>query len=310
MIKRIWKNTVPGPIIGYVYNYDGANRLTDAEFGYYNNSTGWNSNSMYKLPVISYDGNGNILTMQRNGVNGTAMDNFGYTYQTNKNRLASISNTVSGNQTYNYSYDSNGNVVGDQFRGISNIVYNNRNLPEQLVNSQGTTVNYWYDGNGNRIRKQQNGSDELYVLGAGGETEAVFNTDGTAKFFNIIAGKEAIGRYEPVIDSLKLSNLSLNRTYSAKHIVAGTQVVVPTDAELKAGTDIRLKPGFTTLDGSTFNALIDNTVLTPQRYYYVKDHLGSIRVTVDQAGEIISYDDYDPWGMQLDGRSDNLASQQ
>jgi RHS repeat-associated protein len=164
-----------------------------------------------------------------------------------------------------------------------------------------------YDGNSNRIRKQQNGSDELYVLGAGGETEAVFNAGGTAKFFNIIAGKEVIGRYEPEIDSLKLSNLSLNRTYSARHIVTGTQVVVPTEAELKAGTDIRLKPGFTTLDGSNFNALIDNSILTPQRYYYVKDHLGSIRVTVDQAGEIISYDDYDPWGMQLEGRSDNLA---
>jgi len=135
----------------------------------------------------------------------------------------------------------------------------------------------------------------------------MFNADGSAKFFNIVAGSEIIGRYEPVIDSLKLSNRSLNRTYSANHIIAETNVVVPEEAKLKAGTDIKLKPNFTAYDGSHFNALIDVSVLSFKRYYYLKDHLGSIRATVDQNGEVVSYDDYDPWGMQLEGRSDNLA---
>ena len=40
-----------------------------------------------------------------------------------------------------------------------------------------------------------------------------------------------------------------------------------------------------------------------ERFYYVKDHLGSIRVTVDEDGEKVGYDDYDPWGMILAGRS-------
>jgi len=35
----------------------------------------------------------------------------------------------------------------------------------------------------------------------------------------------------------------------------------------------------------------------------VKDHLGSVRVTVDEAGNLVSYDDYYPYGLQMPGRS-------
>jgi len=37
--------------------------------------------------------------------------------------------------------------------------------------------------------------------------------------------------------------------------------------------------------------------------YFIKDHLGSIRATVDENADVVGYDDYDPWGMILDGRS-------
>ncbi len=37
--------------------------------------------------------------------------------------------------------------------------------------------------------------------------------------------------------------------------------------------------------------------------YFLKDHLGSTRATVDDAGQVVAYDDYDPWGMILPGRS-------
>jgi RHS repeat-associated protein len=41
----------------------------------------------------------------------------------------------------------------------------------------------------------------------------------------------------------------------------------------------------------------------PVRYYYLKDHLGSIKVTVDANGNVVGYDDYYPYGMQMTGRS-------
>ncbi|MGH7495435.1 MAG: DNRLRE domain-containing protein [bacterium] len=44
---------------------------------------------------------------------------------------------------------------------------------------------------------------------------------------------------------------------------------------------------------------------TPKTVYFLKDHLGSIRVTVlDSAtAPVIGYDDYDPWGYPLAGRT-------
>jgi len=42
--------------------------------------------------------------------------------------------------------------------------------------------------------------------------------------------------------------------------------------------------------------------------YYLKDHLGSVRATVDENGQLVSRDDYDPWGLQLAGRSWAVAT--
>lgn len=36
-----------------------------------------------------------------------------------------------------------------------------------------------------------------------------------------------------------------------------------------------------------------------ERYYYLKDHLGSIRLTVNESGNIISAQDYYPYGELL-----------
>jgi RHS repeat-associated protein len=37
--------------------------------------------------------------------------------------------------------------------------------------------------------------------------------------------------------------------------------------------------------------------------YFLKDHLGSVRATVDNTGAVVGYDDYDPWGYILANRS-------
>lgn len=41
----------------------------------------------------------------------------------------------------------------------------------------------------------------------------------------------------------------------------------------------------------------------PKTVYFLKDHLGSVRATVDQTGAVVGYDDYDPWGYLLAGRT-------
>ena len=39
------------------------------------------------------------------------------------------------------------------------------------------------------------------------------------------------------------------------------------------------------------------------RCHYLKDHLGSVRMTVDGTGTVVGYDDYYPYGMTMPGRS-------
>jgi RHS repeat-associated protein len=45
-----------------------------------------------------------------------------------------------------------------------------------------------------------------------------------------------------------------------------------------------------------------------QRRYFLKDHLGSIRTTVNQNGSVDGYDDYYPFGLTMPGRSSNSGN--
>ncbi|MFV1883671.1 MAG: RHS repeat domain-containing protein [Balneola sp.] len=44
------------------------------------------------------------------------------------------------------------------------------------------------------------------------------------------------------------------------------------------------------------------------RKYFIKDHLGSIRTTIDQNGAVIGYDDYYPFGLSMPTRSNNTSN--
>ncbi|TVQ12660.1 MAG: RHS repeat-associated core domain-containing protein [Balneolaceae bacterium] len=42
--------------------------------------------------------------------------------------------------------------------------------------------------------------------------------------------------------------------------------------------------------------------------YYLTDHLGSVRVTVNEAGDPVGWDDYYPFGLQMPGRTQNASN--
>ncbi|WP_299156479.1 DUF6443 domain-containing protein [uncultured Tenacibaculum sp.] len=167
-------NNTPNSVSNkYVYTYDALNRITRAD-----DNTG-----RYDIYGISYDKNGNIINLRRDGhtdLGGTSfgvMDNLVYYY--NGNQLHSV--TDSGNVTYgfkdgnisdsNYSngdgdddfkYDDNGNMIKDANKGITNIVYNHLNLPTQ-VTIGGQNINYTYDAAGMKLKKVVNGITTEYA---------------------------------------------------------------------------------------------------------------------------------------------------
>jgi hypothetical protein len=111
--------------------------------------------------TLSYDKNGNINSLLRTGYLESqyltpVIDNLIYAYdENNKNRLMMVTDATNSpvgfkddsdgtNDSTDYGYDANGNMVADQNKGISNIVYNHLNLPTQISFGNGDTIEYIY----------------------------------------------------------------------------------------------------------------------------------------------------------------------
>ncbi|MDO7888149.1 DUF6443 domain-containing protein [Hymenobacter cheonanensis] len=179
----------------YGYVYDPLNRLLQGDFVARQTTTAatpgagaWKAEEdNYRLSFVSYDDNGNILTLRRRGLlqNAThasskqygAVDNLTYTYQ--GNRLQAVDDQVTGNQlprptNYNgaptslagdfqeagvklgqeYLYDANGNLTQDKNKGITGILYNHLNLPRQIhFGAVGDSVVFRYAASGQKVAK-------------------------------------------------------------------------------------------------------------------------------------------------------------
>ena len=171
--ETLWKTNNDNVLRKYDYTYDNLNRLLNADFSKPENATFTND---YKENV-TYDKNGNILSLSRNSElfgdgNIYEIDNLTYAYDTtNKNRLAKVTDSSGITDGFNevkdtnsdgftdsnddYSYDDNGNMIADENKGISEIIYNHLNLPVSITfggNSE-TKIEYIYDATGRKITK-------------------------------------------------------------------------------------------------------------------------------------------------------------
>ncbi|WP_083547372.1 DUF6443 domain-containing protein [Chryseobacterium polytrichastri] len=171
-----WRTSQDGVLKRYSYQYDALSRLQKGIYSEPDNSVPGND---FFNEGMSYDLNGNILSLQRNnkGASGTAeqIDNLSYNYT--GNRL----NSVKENQP-NYlgypdmsenpiSYDDNGNMKDQKDKGILQIDYNYLNLPDYIKfddtyiprsQSPDNNVNtrYTYRADGVKLKK-------LYTFGVG-----------------------------------------------------------------------------------------------------------------------------------------------
>ncbi|WP_333662004.1 RHS repeat-associated core domain-containing protein [Chishuiella changwenlii] len=158
----LWKNSLENKVRSYGYDYDNLNRLLKAE-----SIKGENEVlNAHNEEVTGYDKNGNILGIIRSGSqdlssNPVWIDNLVYDYQTNSNKLLSVTDTTTepkgfkdGNSSGNdYNYDSNDNLVQDLNKGITKITYNDLNLPTELLWNASKKINYLYDASGVKLRK-------------------------------------------------------------------------------------------------------------------------------------------------------------
>lgn len=167
-INSVWSRTkVDNSFKGYVYWYDHLNRLIQAKNMYYHKPGGWfmgqYMDDSYE-EAVTYDKNGNIITMYRTGElldeqQALPIDDLTYTY--NGNQLQTVTDTTNntdgfkdGNAVGNdYVYDTFGNITQDKNKKITNIKYNHLNLPVEVVFNTGK-INYIYDAAGTRLTKK------------------------------------------------------------------------------------------------------------------------------------------------------------
>ncbi|PUZ19329.1 RHS repeat-associated core domain-containing protein [Chitinophaga costaii] len=127
------------------------------------------------MSSLSYDGNGNILSMNQNGLKAgqiTAVDQLHYKSIDSTNKLQYVWDGISdptstlgnfhepaANKTSNqtgtadHTYDGNGNLVTDQNKAISTIAYNYLNLPQLVTITGKGTVQFVYSAVGDKLRK-------------------------------------------------------------------------------------------------------------------------------------------------------------
>ena len=157
--QTIWKTANSIENRSYDYTYDGLNRLKAAYYSRGNAiKDAYNEN-------LTYDKNGNILTLARTGQteinNGYSIDNLSYAYKANSNQLLSVTDSrngavgfIDGNKTGDdYDYDDNGNLTKDLNKGITDIKYNHLNLPEEVIWNSTKKIAYSYDATGIKLKK-------------------------------------------------------------------------------------------------------------------------------------------------------------
>ena len=150
----------------YTYTYDAINRITSARGGRRKDER-WtmNEESGFDVNNISYDFNGNILTLHRNDKTGAGLDRLVYRYGNNLeqgNRLLKVNDGGQKDKGFRdgadideeYRYDANGNMYKDFNKGISDIYYNHLNLPQNLDMGDRGAIRYTYDAAGIKLRKE------------------------------------------------------------------------------------------------------------------------------------------------------------
>jgi hypothetical protein len=213
----------------YGYHYDNLNRLigADAETSIFNpyNPTPLYAGDPSELGDVnfSYDKVGNFTILSRGNVYEDSNDmlhfgmtNYLYFKVAGTNRLDHIN--ISGLKpigcenvsSFNYSYDSNGNLTQDTKRGVSAVTYGRANLPYFVGMSatcekpeQVAGVDYLYDTGDARIFKGGGSSKEYYQRDAAGHELFVYDKDAGEVAIWYVYGNERvakIGKRPPLDD--------------------------------------------------------------------------------------------------------------
>jgi RHS repeat-associated protein len=157
----------------YQYTYDPMSRLQTSNYAV-KSSGNWNLEVGNFNENLSYDKNGNILTLSRYGWFGGSkqqIDRLSYEYKNGNgkgNQLVTVTDDAAhyqfGKQNAGFvesthvagvvemDYDKNGNLKYDLNKNITAIVYNHLNLPIAITVAGGKSIQNTYDAAGTKLK--------------------------------------------------------------------------------------------------------------------------------------------------------------
>jgi len=186
-----FRNSTSGaPQKGYGFIYDQLNRLTTSKYG---EGTSYTSNVGRYDENLTYDRNGNIRKLYRNGQVSTGVfgniDSLAYKYTGTGNQVRAIGDIVTdvagrgdfhdatnGYTNKEYYYDRNGNMWLDRNKRMKK-VYNYLNLPARISDTVNTAnkIEYVYTSAGEKLKQRLSTGTTFLYLG-----NFVYILDGTA----------------------------------------------------------------------------------------------------------------------------------
>ncbi|HLP39530.1 RHS repeat-associated core domain-containing protein [Lacibacter sp.] len=299
-----------GSTVGYTYRYDQLNRLTGMRRNTIaGTGTGWNNSGIidaYK-EEIAYDANGNIKTYLRNGAGSQpVMDilNYDYNYNSknklvnNKLRRVRDDNTAAANYTEdiddqtnpdNYQYDRIGNLVADDAENLDRI---NWTVYGKIASIRKTnrSISYSYDAGGNRIGKTigiDNGpvTTTIYVRDAQGNVLGVYEHEN-----NNTSGITYAWREQHLYGSSRLGMFTPGVEYNDANAVYNP-----------VGTD-PVNNGVEGLRAYELSNHLGNVMVTISDHKIAVPVTGNGSLTDYFVAEVLSANDYYPFGMQMPGR--------
>jgi RHS repeat-associated protein len=206
MISAVkWKADAPGVAPtsnerSYKFDYDKLLRLKNATYGDRSGSGSWGNTGAYDEKNISYDVNGNILTLERNAILSSsivAVDDLAYSYTGDKldnvsdgsggsYGLFGFKNLTSSGTAYNY--DANGNLVADPKKGLT-FDYNvlNRTGKITVTTSTNRFIEYTYSADGKLLRRQA--FDNNVLVKTTDYVDGFVYEDSALKYFGMAEGR-------------------------------------------------------------------------------------------------------------------------
>lgn len=252
-----WKSGGDGIARAMGFGYDKANRLTAADFNQQNTgTTTWQKNlADFSVSNLAYDANGNMMAMTQRGLKAGApatVDQLSYAYFPNSNRLRYVRDNVNDISS----------TLGDFKEPTAN---NTSNL-----NAPTTDFDYSYDVNGNLTVDK---NKEI--------TAIIYNHLNLPQAITI-TGKGTIAyQYDAAGNKLKktVTDLTVNPSkVTTTDYMSGGLVYENDTLQLLAHEEGRIRTVFQS--GQPLQYKYD---------YFVKDHLGNIRVVLTEQTDFSMY---------------------